>query len=430
MSSPAAAIDDQVVDLLAGISPMVQLDDSDLAELIGQLERVVHAAQAAQADAMCVVARRAGQADRQEAERRGRPLLPQESRSEFVADEIALMLATTKVDASRRYGLALSTTDHPAVQDRWRRGALSGRKVQVICDGLVDVSSPAAEALAEQASSYAETHTAPELRRWLARRVIAADPGMAEIRRARAVSDRKVTLTPLPDGVSELYALLPSVVARQIYDCVNATARVSSDSSDSSDSGRCGKPDVRTMDQRRADALIDLVVGRAEPPQVNVQVVVPADTLLGESAEPADVAGVGPITSTEALELVGAPVSDIAFCRMLTDPDSGYLVDVAERQYRPSTALDRAVRARDRVCRFPGCSRPATRGQGTDLDHTTPWPLGQTTASNLAVLCRHHHLLKHSPGWTAELLPDGVMQWTAPSGKTFRTEPWVYADTG
>ncbi|MGB2840132.1 MAG: DUF222 domain-containing protein [Actinomycetes bacterium] len=426
MSSPAA-IGDQVADLLAGMLPLAQLDDSGLVDLISQLEHVVHAAQAVQADAMCEVARRAGQVDRQEAERRGRPLVPQESRSEFVSDEIAVMLATTKVDASLRYALALSATGHPAVQDRWRRGTLSARKVQVICDGLVDVSSPAVDALAEQASSYAETHTAPELRRWLARRVIAADPGMAEIRRARAVSDRKVTLSPLPDGVSELYALLPSVVARQIYDCVNAIARASSDSSDS---GRSGKPDVRTMDQRRADALIDLVVGRAEPPQVNVQVVVPADTLFGESAEPADVAGVGPITGTEALELVGDPVGDITFRRMLTDPDSGYLVDVAERRYRPSTALDRAVRARDRVCRFPSCSRPATRGQGTDLDHTTPWPLGQTTASNLAVLCRHHHLLKHSPGWTAELLPDGVMQWTAPSGKTFRTEPWVYADTG
>jgi hypothetical protein len=115
---------------------------------------------------------------------------------------------------------------------------------------------------------------------------------------------------------------------------------------------------------------------------------------------------------------------------MLADPDSGYLVNVAERQDRPSAALDRVVRARDRVCRFPGCSRPATRGQGTDLDHTIPWPRGETTASNLAVLCRHHHLLKHSPGWSTKLHADGVMEWVSPSGKTYRTEPWIYTDTG
>ncbi len=418
MTSPATTIGDQVADLLSDVSPMAQWSDSDLAELVGQLERVNNAAQAIQADVMSEVARRAGRADRREEERRGRPLMPHESRSEYVADEIAVMLATTKVDAARRYGLALSASDHPAVLVRWRGGALSARKVQVICDGLIDVSNPAAAALAEQASSYAETHTAPELRRWLARRVIAADPGMAEIRRARAVADRRVTVTPLPDGVSELYALLPSVLARQVYDSVNTLAQAA------------GHDDIRTMDQRRADALIDLVVGRAEPPQVTIQVVVPADTLIGESAEPADVAGVGPVTSAEALGLADGTDRDITFRRMLADPDTGYLVDIAERQYRPSAALDRAVRARDRVCRFPGCSRPATRRQGTDLDHTTPWPRGQTTASNLAVLCRHHHLLKHSPGWTAQLHPDGVMEWTSPSGKTFRTEPWVYADTG
>ncbi len=206
--------------------------------------------------------------------------------------------------------------------------------------------------------------------------------------------------------------------ARQVYDTANAVAMAA------------GAGDVRTMDQRRADALVDLLTGRAEPPQVSVQVVVPADTLLGESAQPAEVAGVGPITSNEALDLVGAPDHDIAFRRMLTDPDSGYLVDIAERQYRPSTAMDRAIRARDKVCRFPGCSRPATKGQGTDLDHTVPWPRGQTTASNLAVLCRHHHLLKHSPGWTTELHTDGVMLWTSPAGKTYRTEPWAYTDTG
>ncbi len=418
MTSPATTIGDQATDLLAGIFPIRPWSDSDLAELLSQLERVAHAAQAIQAEVMGEIAHRAEQADRQEEQRRGRPLMPQESRSEYVADEIAATLAITKVDASRRYGLALSAADHPAVLTRWRGGALSARKVQTICEGLIDVSAPAVEALADQAARYAETHTAPELRRWLSRRVIAADPGMAEIRRARAVADRRVTVTPLPDGVSELYALLPSVQARQVYDSVNALARASEEG------------DVRTMDQRRADALIDLLVGRVEPPPVAIQVVMTSDTLLGESAGPAEVAGVGPITSAEALDLAGTTDHDVAFRRMVTDPDTGYLLHIAERQYRPSAGLDRAVRARDRVCRFPGCSRPATRHQGTDLDHTTPWPRGQTVASNLAVLCRHHHLLKHSPGWTAELYADGVMKWTSPSGKTFRTEPWVYTDTG
>ena len=113
----------------------------------------------------------------------------------------------------------------------------------------------------------------------------------------------------------------------------------------------------------------------------------------------------------------------------LIDPETGVLRDIAERRYRPSAGLDRAVRARDGVCRFPGCNRSAhTARSGTDLDHTIPWPRGQTSAANLAVLCRHHHRLKHSPGSNAELEPDGVMRWTTPSGATVVTLPWAHAE--
>ncbi len=430
MQSSPDPIAQQVVDLVCSGAPLGDPEDSHLVDLLAQLERLANAVGAVQAEVMVEMARRAQCADDEDERRRGRTLMLHEGRSEFVPDEVAVTLACTKAAAAHRYGLALAVAEHPAVHAAWRCGTIDARKVQVICDGLTDVSSPAVEALAEEAACYAASRTAPEVRRWLSRRVISSDPGMAEIRRIRASADRRVTLTPLPDGVSELCALLPSVQARQVYDSVNTLAHA------------CAADDVRTMDQRRADALMDLICGRADPPQVTVQVVVPVDTLLGESAEPAHIAGVGPITAAEALQLAGLgnlggcrDISpgphDVVFRRLLTDPDTGYLVDGAERQYRPSAHLDRAVRSRDGVCRFPGCNRPATTTRsGTDLDHTIPWPRGQTTAANLAVLCRHHHRLKHSPGWSAELGSDGVMEWTSPAGRTFRTEPWTYADTG
>ena len=141
------------------------------------------------------------------------------------------------------------------------------------------------------------------------------------------------------------------------------------------------------------------------------------------------IGGVGPVTAQERDEsiLSRRPWLSAAVDRLR----HRQLLDVSEKQYRPSAQLDRAIRARDQVCRFPGCSRPATtKRSGTDLDHTIPWPRGETTASNLAVLCRHHHRLKHSPGWSAELMHDGIMRWTTPTGKTFVTEAWAYADTG
>ncbi len=59
------------------------------------------------------------------------------------------------------------------------------------------------------------------------------------------------------------------------------------------------------MDQRRADTLVDLLLGRAEPAEVSLQVIVAADTLAGASHEPGWVPGLGPVTATEIGELVG-----------------------------------------------------------------------------------------------------------------------------
>jgi hypothetical protein len=412
-----------------------ELSDAELREFLVDMDRAANVAHGHAAEAMAEMARRATAADHAEELACGRPLMPHEQRWEFVADEIAVVLAITKVDAARRYGLALAASELPAVAESWRSGDIDARKVQVICDRVIPLSDPARTALAGEAAGYAAKHTASELRRWLDRRVLAADPATAEQRRKSAQSDRCVTFTPLPDGVAELAAKLPALQARQLYDTVNTLAQSAAPN------------DHRTIDQRRADALVDIVLGRAEPPQVSVQVVVPLDTLMGETAEPGHVAGVGPIGSAEALELTGVPGldrcstcdSDIdetrraahesVFRRLLTEPSTGHLVDISEQSYRPSAGLDRAVRARDGVCRFPGCSRSAsTKRSGTDLDHTIPWPRGQTTASNLAVLCRHHHRVKHSPGWDVELRPDGVMLWRTPTGATYRSEPWSHAE--
>jgi hypothetical protein len=230
------------------------------------------------------------------------------------------------------------------------------------------------------------------------------------------MDNRNVSLTPLADGMAELAAYLPAVQARQIYDTVNAVAMAAA------------TDDRRSIDQRRSDALVDLIVGRAEPPQINVNLVVTAETLLDSEAEPAWIAGVGPVPAEDAQQMVRTAVKT-TWRRLLADPDSGVLTDVGERSYRPSAKLDRAVRARDMTCRFPGCRRNATGiANGTDLDHTIPWPTGATAASNLAVLCRHHHRLKHSPGWSVTNDSDGRMTWVTPGGRQIVTTPWEYID--
>ncbi|HLK72450.1 MAG TPA: DUF222 domain-containing protein [Streptosporangiaceae bacterium] len=97
----------------------------------------------------------------------------------------------------------------------------------------------------------------------------------------------------------------------------------------------------------------------------------------------------------------------------------------AQRRYRPSRALRHLVNARNTRCTAPSCGRPAAR---CDEDHTTPWHLGGLTCPcNIAPLCRHHHRCKQAEGWWLEQPEPGVLEWRAPSGRTFVTGPTVYS---
>jgi hypothetical protein len=132
-------------------------------------------------------------------------------------------------------------------------------------------------------------------------------------------------------------------------------------------------------------------------------------------------AGTALLSGTEAMptplltELVraGAKLRPICTPEQDCEPQSGY---------RPSAKLARFVQARDLTCRFPGCTSPA---ESCDIDHVIPYPLGATHPSNLACLCRKHHLLKTfwAGDWELKLLPDGAAVWTAPTGHTYTTYP-------
>lgn len=91
-----------------------------------------------------------------------------------------------------------------------------------------------------------------------------------------------------------------------------------------------------------------------------------------------------------------------------------------EPRYTPSARLADFVRCRDVTCRFPGCD---VASYDCDLDHTIAYPVGPTQASNLACLCRKHHLLKTFWGWRDVQSPDGTITWTSPGGQTFTTHP-------
>lgn len=117
--------------------------------------------------------------------------------------------------------------------------------------------------------------------------------------------------------------------------------------------------------------------------------------------------------------------------RALINARTGTLVETSNPRYVVTDSMREFVAARDETCRMWGCNRRLMTGcteDNADLDHATPWPQGHSCPDNLSGLCRHHHRLKHSPGWTHTLHEDGRTEWTSPTGDVVETFPdmWVH----
>ena len=205
--------------------------------------------------------------------------------------------------------------------------------------------------------------------------------------------------------------------------------------------------DRRTLIQREADMFTSLLIGQHKDRSavgVKIGVMVPAETLTGESNAPgvsADRSWALPAEQARELarprmdtdqiqhewytliyndsppeQVPGHPskLLDASQGRTLststnggvaaaTDPGPDPLVPknllaITYQGHDPPAPLRDALMFRDGTCQAPGCTVPAER---CDIDHQVPWmhPAarsggGTTTASNLWHLCRRHHRMK------------------------------------
>ncbi len=346
----------------------------------------------------------------------------------FVA-EVATTIGQHEASASRLIGEAVRLTGaRSATLDALEAGELALMQVRSVLELTQGVPAEVADAVEEVALEAASdamalgiVSTNADLRRRMRRVRERMHPEPLIDRHARAVAERRVCVDPAPDGMAwfGLYVEAERAVAIDARLTVLA-ARESSD-------------DPRTPAQRAADLAADLLLGGvladddrtrwgmagstgAVRPCINV--TVPVLTLLGLDDEPADLEGYGPIDSDTA-RLLAAHAPSMR--RILVHPEIGTALSYGREHYRAPADLDGFVRTRDGRCRFPGCSR---RAKYADLDHTVARAHGGETADkNLAVLCRHHHRLKHESGWRVVQEARGVMRWTSPAGHVLRTLP-------
>jgi hypothetical protein len=168
----------------------------------------------------------------------------------------------------------------------------------------------------------------------------------------------------------------------------------------------------QTLQQKQADALVALArgylsgdEGRRNCTADHYQVVVHVDekALRGEPDEnsKSDL----PIETVRRLCCDGAvlPVTEDD-SGPVTEDDSGNPLSVGRKHRVVQPALKRALLARDRCCRYPGC----THEKWLDAHHVMHWADGgDTSLENTLLLCSRHHRLLHEGAFEIKSGADG-----------------------
>jgi hypothetical protein len=331
--------------------------------------------------------------------------------------EVRVALHLTRRAAEGELSFALELHRRiPAVLEALACGAIDVRRAKVIEHHTIDLPVGVAQAIVAQVINEAPHLTTGELAALLRRLRVETDPEEATSRMERAVEDRRVILEATPAGTANLHAYdLPPERAVAIMERINHTARML-------------PTDGRTVDQRRADVVMDILEGTTNAASVAsvatgvrrgvVDLHVDLDTLAGMNNRAGELAGYGPVVADIARK-VAANGTSAEWRYTVTDPDTGAIIDVGTTRRRPTARQRRDVEARDRTCVFPGCRMPAL---ASDLDHRIPWAESRHTATaDLAPLCRHCHRIRHRSNWAYRRLPDGQPQWTTKTGRTYTT---------
>jgi hypothetical protein len=156
-------------------------------------------------------------------------------------------------------------------------------------------------------------------------------------------------------------------------------------------SKKTGAHDDRDLEQRQADALVELAAGGGS--QAQIQVTSSIETLLGLAGAPAADMELSLPISSKAVERLAC---DSSIARVLLDSDS-MVIEVGRSKRVVSEPARRALSVRDGSCRWPACDRPASR---CAAHHVVHWIHGGATdLDNLVLLCHRHHRMVHEGSW-------------------------------
>jgi hypothetical protein len=336
-----------------------------------------------------------------------------------VREEVAcLLLWSPGVAGSRLHDAADLVDRLPNTLAELEAGRFSLWHALALVDATRPLDPSQTAEVEKRVLSRAGEQTLANFRRCVHRAVQRVDTRRAEQKHTDAAESRRVVMCPEREGMASLYAYLPAPDAQRIMDRLNQTLDTSKGL------------DERSVDQRRADALVELITssggGSGTAGHAEVQITLSLDTLRGISDEPGELAGYGPLPAAIAAQFAHTWATDpstrvrtavLDNHRQAVAPEG---IDDAATTYRPGARLHEFIVTRDRTCRFPGCHR---RGSRCEIDHIIAFDGTNTVHTNLHCLCPRHHHLKEEAGWHVARAPDGVTHWTTPTGQHYEKPP-------
>ena len=385
---------------LAGAGPV------ELVDTIAQLERLKNAAAAAQARATVELR----EIREVEARSTGRSV---QRVAGSVAGEIGLARHESPHRASTLAGLAgVLAAEMPHTMRAFTTGDVSEWRATIMVRETACLSREhrmAADAeLGPKLATLSTREIASEARKVAYR----LDPHSVVARIGKAEADRNVTIRPAPDCMTRVSALLPAADGVAAYAALTSAA----------DTARAAG-DERSKSQIMADTLVARVTGEEDAGQVDVeiQLVITDEALLGDSDTPARMNDYGPIPARIARGLAADAIgSDRAWIRRLyTRPDDGQLVAMETGRRHFPKSMKAFIKTRDDHCRTPWCDAPIRH-----TDHITPVRAGGTTSlTNGQGLCEQCNQLKEHPGWQHLTGPDGTITVHTPTGHRHHSRP-------
>ena len=230
--------------------------------------------------------------------------------------------------------------------------------------------------------------------------------------RHRQQRARSVRFFKADYGCVGMRVILPTLDGESVKASLNETCDAAWREAHPERAESLGGHDDEPRECRLADALVGAITGQAGgSARTALIVTVQAETL------DANILGVGPIPTEEALGLVDDPRTDIYAAIQVA---GGAMMKFGRSRRLASPLQKLALAVRDGgMCTRPGCSVPWNR---CDADHVVSWDDGGLTdLENLRYLCTsdcHRH--RHETATTATRQPHGT--WTV-DGEHFPAWP-------